>query len=234
MTTEIVHSRKPVCLLGAGQVSARSVKEILLIAPTLVAADGGANVAIRAGVIPDAVIGDLDSVSRRTLAAVPAARVHHVSEQETTDFEKCLTRIAAPVVLCLGFTGARVDHALSVWNALVRYPDRRAIILSREDLAFAAPPRLALPLAPGTRVSLFPMAQVRAQSNGLYWPVDEVAFAPDGAIGTSNRATGTMTLEVSGPGMIVILPRIELAAVMTALSDAPCWTRPERPAASGA
>lgn len=221
MVSPIVVSQEPVALLGAGQVSGLNLKEILALAPVLVAADGGANVAVRAGLIPDHVIGDLDSVSDAALRAIPEGRIHRVSEQETTDFEKCLTRIEAPAVLCLGFTGNRVDHALAVWNAVVRHPGRRAIILSRTDVAFTAVGEVNLPLRKGTRVSLFPMARVRARSEGLHWPVDAVDFAPDGAIGTSNRAAGPVRLSIGGPGMLVILPRTCLAMVIAALSAQP-------------
>lgn len=214
----LVHSAKPVTLLGAAQVTVRTVKEILRFAPMLVAADGGANVAFRAGVIPDAVIGDFDSVSARTLASIPAERLHKVSEQETTDFEKALTRIDAPAVLCIGFTGSRVDHALAVWNTVVRFPGRNAVVISATDVVFAAPASVHLPLEAGTRVSLFPMARVRAQSTGLHWTVDAVDFAPDGAIGTSNRATGAVTIRTDRPGLLVILPRACLKAVIAALA----------------
>jgi thiamine pyrophosphokinase len=221
MDSPIVRSPEAVTLLGAGQVSPGNITEILRIAPFLVAADGGANVALRAGVVPDLVIGDLDSLTRAAQAAIPAARIHRVSEQETTDFEKCLTRIEAPVVLCLGFTGNRVDHALAVWNTVVRHPERGAIILSRSDVAFTVTGEVDLPLRAGTRVSLFPMARVRARSEGLHWPVDRVEFAPDGAIGTSNLATGPVRLWIDGPGMIVILPRACLGVAIAALSARP-------------
>jgi thiamine pyrophosphokinase len=221
MDSPIVRSDKAVTLLGAGQVSPGNITDILRIAPRLVAADGGANVALRAGVMPELVIGDLDSLTPAARAAIPPGRLHHVSEQETTDFEKCLTRIEAPAVLCIGFTGNRVDHALAVWNAVVRHPGRGAIILSRTDVGFAVTGEVSLPLRKGTRVSLFPMAPLRACSEGLHWPVDSVDFAPGGAIGTSNRATGPVRLWTSGPGMLVILPRSCLAAAIAAVSARP-------------
>jgi thiamine pyrophosphokinase len=173
--------------------------------------------AVAMGRLPDAVIGDFDSVTPATLGALPADRLHRIDEQDTTDFEKCLTRIAAPLILGLGFTGARSDHGLAVWNALVRHADRRCLILSRDDVAFVAPRALSLDLAPGTRVSLFPMGEVRGRSAGLRWGIDAVDFAPDRAIGTSNVATGPVRLTFSVPKMIVILPRASLGAAMAAL-----------------
>lgn len=223
MTEGIVQSKLPVTLLGAGKVGIAAVKRALGLAPCLVAADGGANMAVRAGLMPEAVIGDLDSLEPEVAAALPPARLWRIAEQETTDFEKCLTRIEAPVILGLGFYGARVDHALAVWNALARHPKRRCVILGGDDLVFLAPPRMDLSLAPGTRLSVFPLGSVAGHSAGLEWPIAGIGFAPDGRIGTSNRATGPVTLAFDAPRMLVILPRRALTSVLAALRSASGW-----------
>ncbi len=218
MSRALVRSHRPVLLLGAGEVTRPLVKAALRIAPVIVAADGGANMAVAMGLSPAAVIGDFDSITPDARAALDPATLHPVPEQETTDFEKCLTRIDAPLILALGFTGARSDHALAVWNALVRHSGRRCLILSRDDLAFVAPTRLSLDVASGTRVSLFPMAAMRGTSTGLRWPIDAVDFAPDRQIGTSNQAVGPVSLTFSADRMIVILPRACLDAAIRAVA----------------
>lgn len=223
MRTDIVQSSSPVTLVGAGSIARGALAAALHLAPCLVAADGGANVAVRAGHVPHRVIGDLDSVNARARAAVPAARFLHVAEQETTDFEKCLSRIEAPFVLGLGFAGPRADHTLATWNALVRHAGRRCLILTSRDVVFAAPRRIALDLAEGTRVSLFPMATVAARSSGLRWPVEGLDFRPDGRIGTSNLAEGPVDLGFAAPGMLVILPRSALPAAIAGLTRAVAW-----------
>ena len=141
-----------------------------------------------------------------------------MAEQETTDFEKCLTRIDAPAVLAVGFAGHRMDHTLAVWNALVRHADRRCVVIGAGDIAFLAPERLRLDIPAGTRLSLFPLAPVTGQGSGLAWPIDGLDFAPDGRIGTSNRADGPVDLTFSAPRMLVLLPRRCLDAALAALS----------------
>jgi len=224
MTEGIVQSKLPVTLLGAGKVGIAAVRRALDLAPCLVAADGGANMAVRAGLLPEAVIGDLDSLAPAVAAALPPGRLWRIAEQDSTDFEKCVTRIEAPLILGLGFYGARIDHALAVWNALVRHPDRRCVILGGDDAVFLAPPRIALALAPGTRVSLFPLGPVAGESTGLEWPVKGIGFAPDGRIGTSNRATGPVTLEFDAARMLVIVPRRALTSVLAGLRSASGWS----------
>ena len=212
-----IDSEKPVALLGASPVSHEILAEVLAFAPDLVAADGGAALAIEAGVMPRAVIGDFDSLSDEVRRAVPADRLFHVAEQDTTDFEKCLTRINAPVILALGFTGRRLDHELAVYNAIVRHPARSCVVVGDYDLALHVPERLELDLPAGTRLSLFPMAEIAGRATGLRWPIEGLAFSPSGRVGTSNAATGPVMLSFDRPGMLAILPRSMLRQVLRAL-----------------
>ena len=177
---------------------------------------------LQLGVTPTAVIGDMDSISPASRQAIPPERQHLVAEQVTTDFDKALRLIEAPLVLALGFAGARLDHGLAAFSTLVARADRRCILLGPKDFAFAAPPALALDLRPGEPLSLFPMAPVTGVSAGLEWPIAGIRFAPDGMIGTSNRvAARRVELEFDGPGMLVILPRRRLDAAIRALRSAP-------------
>ncbi len=212
-----VQSHKGVTLVGAGQPSVESIDEALKLAPMLVAADGGADFAIVAGFTPVAVIGDIDSLSDAAKQVIDPASVLEIAEQETTDFEKCLARIDAPFVLAPGFMSGRLDHTLAAMSVLARQIGPPVILIGDTDIAFAAPGHLHLDLAPDTRMSLFPMGQVTGRSSGLVWPIDGIAFSPSGSIGTSNRATGPVTLDFDDPGMIVILPREALDRVLPAL-----------------
>ena len=213
----IVQSSEAVTLVGGGPVSAPALARALAFAPRIVAADGGADRLLRLGQRPEAVIGDMDSISPAAQAAL-AGRLFPIPEQASTDFDKALRSIAAPFVLGLGFSGARLDHGLAVLNALVRHPDRRCLILGAQDVTFLSPLELTLALPPGSRLSLFPMGAVTGESAGLRWPLQGHAFAPDAMIGTSNEvAAPKVHLRFSAPKMLVILPRAALAAALSGL-----------------
>lgn len=219
METKLVESLHGITLIGGGPVPPALMTEALGLAPTVVAADGGADRAIKLGVSPRAVIGDLDSLSRAARQRF-ADRLHRITEQYSTDFDKALRHISAPFCLCLGFSGGRVDHALAVFNSLVQRSERHALILSASDVVFAAPPgrELQLSLPPRCRVSLFPMAPVTGRSQGLRWPIEGIRFTPAGHIGTSNIAScPEVRLQFDQPGMLVILPRAQLRAALSAL-----------------
>lgn len=220
MIGSIVHSVFGVTLLGGGEVKAECLSEALTIAPLLVAADGGANRALALGLMPVAVIGDFDSISAAALAAIAPQSLHRIVEQESTDFDKCLTHVTAPFFLALGFGGGRLDHTLAAMNVLTRHPGRRVLLVGAEDVVFLAPPKLTLVLEPGTRLSLFPMAPVTGRAQGLRWPLEGEAFTPAGRIGTSNEATGVVRLSLAGP-MLVVLPRACLRQALAGLGAQP-------------
>lgn len=219
MNAPIVTARGGVTILGAGEVHVPVLAQALAVAPLLVAADGGAVRARALGYDIAAAIGDMDSVDAETLAALPAERVHRIAEQETTDFDKCLRHVQAPLILAVGFTGARLDHELAAFSTLLRHPRRRCILIGPEDVAFLAPARLSLRLDPGTRVSLFPLGPVRGESAGLRWPIEGIRFSPMGRIGTSNEAVAPeVRMGFSARRMLVLLPRDCLGAAIRALA----------------
>jgi len=221
MTTSIVHSLEPVTLVGGGNASEKQVLDTIARAPTCVAADGGAALALRAGVELMAVIGDFDSLDPALRDALPPDRVHHIAEQDSTDFDKALRNVDAPLVLAVGFTGARLDHQLAVLYVLTKYPDRPCIVIGETELTLLCPPTLDVPTQPGDVVSLFPLGPVQGRSEGLKWPIDGLAFGPLTQIGTSNAALGPVTIEVDAPHMLLMLPLAQLDAVIQALVSAP-------------
>ncbi len=218
MIEKIVQTELGITIIGAGRVRSKQISKAVRLAPYVLAADGGLDQALESGLIPDAVIGDLDGVSA-SMSGVPADRLHRVSEQTSTDFEKCLYSVSTPLVIALGVTGSRFDHSLAAMNALAKYPDLPIIVVSGKDLIFLCPLDLRLSLPIGTRLSLFPLAPVSGRQVGLEYPIRDLAFSPVGRIGTSNRTKlPDIHLRFDAPHMLVILPWRHLKVVTRALS----------------
>lgn len=216
----IVDQSEPITLIGGGDVGESDLNLALSVAPTLVAADGGAAHAVARGHMPQAVIGDFDSLSAEVRTQIPSDRLFPVREQDTTDFDKALRNIQAPFVVGVGFLGGRIDHQLAVLNTLVQRPGSPCVLLGLREVLFHAPPRIELPIEPGSIVSLFPLARVTGRSTGLEWPIDQLVLEPGGMIGTSNRSTGPVTLEVDQPGLLVMVPREAFDVVTQAFRSA--------------
>ncbi len=218
MRTPIVHGFDPITRVGAGDLGPGDLELALERAPTLVAADGGAAAALRVGHDPVAVIGDFDSLPADVRARIAPDRLFAVREQDTTDFDKALRSIDAPLILAVGFLGGRVDHQLAAFNTLVRHADRRCILIGSHEVIFHAPPQIELALSEGDVVSLFALAPVRGWSRGLEWPIDGLEMAPAKRMSISNRALGPVRLKTDGHGVLVIVPRGALDVVMQAIA----------------
>ncbi|WP_291736679.1 thiamine diphosphokinase [Leisingera sp. F5] len=217
MNRLIVDVSEPITLVGGGELGSGDLEEALALAPVLVAADGGAAAALAAGHVPSAVIGDFDSLAEDARAQLPPGNLFPVAEQDSTDFDKALRSVAAPVVLAVGFLGARVDHQLAAFNTLVQGHDTPCVLIGGTEVIFHLTHAVELPAEAGEVISLFPMQAVTGRSDGLEWPIDGLQMSPMGRIGTSNRALGPVRLMPEGPGLLAIVPRRLLPDVMAAV-----------------
>jgi len=220
MTDSIVHSSAPVTVVGGGQATQKDLQEALTLAPLCVAADGGAGLAVQAGVPLSAVIGDLDSISPDVEARVDPKTLHRSTDQNTTDFDKVLDAVSAPVLIGVGFTGGRIDHQLAACHSLLRRADRPCVLIGATELIFLMPREIVLPCTRGECISLFPLTKVTGWSNGLKWEIEGLAFAPGGQIGTSNAAMGPVHLKMDQPGMLAMVPRRLIQQVVHQLAAA--------------
>ena len=225
MNLPIVDTFEPVTLIGGGDSSHEDVEIARNLAPICVAADSGAHLALDMGVDLTAVIGDMDSISDRAREQIPPERFHFIAEQDSTDFDKALRSINAPLIIAIGFTGGQIDHSLAALNTLVKRRNKAIILMGAEDVVFLCPKVMELPMPAGTRISLFPMGSVQGHSKGLQWPIDGIDFAPGQRSGTSNRATGGLYLEMNAPAMLCILPREFIHQVAVWLQALPAHAR---------
>ncbi len=212
----IVRSNEPIALVGGGQIGPDDLNLALIRVNSVVAADGGAAPVLDSRRIPDAVIGDFDSLEGKYRDRIPSDRLYPIREQDSTDFDKALRSIDAPLVLGAGFLGGRLDHQLAVLNTLVRRQDQPCVLLGEHEIVFHAPPRIEFSITPGDVVSLFAFQRVVGRSRGLEWPIDDLVFEPNGQVGTSNRALAEVDLQMDGPGLLIMLPRYALDQVMQA------------------
>ena len=181
----------PMAIVGGGAVDPVLLRELAQRGVALVGADGGGDAIDDAGLLPAAIVGDLDSLTDRA-AWERRTRVIHIPEQVTTDFQKALYSTRAPVTLALGMTGKRLDHTLAALSAVLQYaPSRRLLLVDEVDVALAATGAVAFEAGVRERVSIHPLAPIRfVQSTGLYYPMDGLLLEPGGLIGTSNEGVG--------------------------------------------
>jgi thiamine pyrophosphokinase len=160
----------------------------------VVAADSGADTAERLGVVPDAVVGDLDSIRDADLARrFPGVAVErHDTAKDWTDTEialKFLWKRGVEEVTIVGGGGGRIDHLIGILGLFHRERPPRCWLTHRDSLTvidgvteFDAP-------LDGV-VSFFPLTDTPCtmRSNGLQWELDGLRWTHgDGGISNECR-----------------------------------------------
>lgn len=178
-------------IVGGGYVDPALLGELARRGFALIGADGGGDAIGAVGLTPDAIIGDLDSLSDRESWA-RRTRVIQLAEQDTTDFEKALYSTSAPVTLALGVTGKRLDHTLAALSAVLHYaPQRHLLVVDEVDVALAVVGSFTFDAVAGERVSIHPLLPISfARSSGLLYPLDGLTLEMGKRTGSSNAATG--------------------------------------------
>ena len=181
-------------------------------ADLVVAADGGARKASRAGLVLQLVVGDGDSLGEAGIAEVRAAGIPlelAAVAKDESDLELAIlaaaARGAARITILGALGGPRFDHALAnVW--LLAHPileGRPTVILdsgtrvrlltapTSGDAAPALPAEAVLVGLPGDLVSLFPFGTgaVGVTTAGLAYPLRDEPLRAGPARGLSNVRT---------------------------------------------
>jgi thiamine pyrophosphokinase len=200
-------------LCNGERPSKRLLVKLAREADLVIAADGGANVARWAGITPDVIIGDLDSIRAATRKQFASSLVIHMTRQDNTDLEKALDFLVARGVreaVVVAATGQRLDFTLGNLSVIWAYGGRIRLVF-RDD-AFTALPvgrSLRVHARPGTTVSLIPFGDCSGITlAGLRYPLSGARMRV-GDIGVSNvvqRSPFTVRVQ-KGHMLLVLLSR---------------------------
>jgi thiamine pyrophosphokinase len=169
--------------------SARLVSATLREGDLIVAADAGARHALACGLVPHAVVGDLDSFGEdpALAAAIPADRLHRESRLDTTDLEKAVAfaiQRGCDEIEILGAGGGRSDHALANLSVLIYHRGRADIRVHDEDFEICLVDGLATVEGPvGTVISLIAIGTCSGvTTTGMRWQLEDftLPFSPRG------------------------------------------------------
>ena len=185
MTTEAV-------ILGNGDYPSHPYPlNVLQQAPYVVCCDGAADEYIRHGFLPDAIIGDGDSLSsenREKLATI----FHQIKDQETNDQTKAVRFLKAQgkrQITIIGGTGKREDHTLGNISLLMDYMQEGLQVRMITDYGVFIPScdTQRFDAHPGQQVSIFNFGATGLQGEGLAYPLSDFN---NWWQGTLNEATG--------------------------------------------
>ncbi len=172
---------------------------------TLICADGGSNSAKRLNLIPDYIIGDLDSSTAATLKYYSKkSKIIKIKRQNDTDVEKCLKfaiKNDANEIVLLGVTGDRLDHSFCNLGIVLKFFGKiKLSIIAENSLLTAYKNKVELNTIPGEIISIYGFnSQTKIISKGLKFPLKNVALPFGQRESTSNVAlSDKVSLLISG------------------------------------
>ena len=177
---------------------------------TLTCCDGAVNKLRRyTSILPDAVVGDLDSVSP-ALRALLGERIHRFPDQDTNDLTKTMKFIHSqggqrPITL-LGASGGREDHLLANLCLLTTYSDLVSDLVMLTDegyfLLLTEPSEVEILL--GQQFSVFNFQQTPISLRGARWPLDHYTL-PQLWCGSLNRASASrLSIDTTSPILLYL------------------------------
>ncbi|NNN04795.1 MAG: thiamine diphosphokinase [Elusimicrobia bacterium] len=175
------------------------VRTLARRADVLVCADGGARHALGLRLIPDAVVGDMDSAPRslpRSWRRVPFIRDLDVSRGDLDKSLDYLESLGVRRVWVAGALGGGLDHELVNLAALERRGGKLELAVVGGGLArLLGPGRHALDLRRGERFSLLAAPRARVTLTGALYGLREETLTR-GSRGLGNRCAGRAALTV--------------------------------------
>lgn len=187
--------------------------ETLHAAARIVCCDGAAAKLLRAGLEPDLVVGDLDSLDPALRRRFKKCLVHE-SEQETNDLSKafraCMARGWRNIVI-LGAGGRREDHLLGNASLLPVFAAAGADVRMETDHGTFIPvlSSATFKRPAGTKVSIFSFhPDMPVTASGLQYPLDKLRL-PYWWCGTLNETAApefSLTFDGRAP-LLLYFPR---------------------------
>ena len=163
---------------------------------TLICADGGANSALKMKLVPNFIIGDLDSISLEALKKFKVnSKIIQLKRQNDTDVEKCLKYAIKKKytdALLVGVTGNRLDHTFCNLGIVLKFfPKINLSLIAEDSFLKAYKGKVELKTFPGETISLYGFdRKTKIISKGLKYPLKNVALPFGERESTSNIAAG--------------------------------------------
>ena len=163
-------------------------------AAPLLAADGGANHLAQLGLVPEAVIGDLDSIEPRIRDRIGAEALVHRPDQDRTDLDKALSyafdELGLGRLAVIAALGGRTDHDLGNLGLLARRAmGERLCFEGPEYRVMAVRGGASLEARPGETWSFWTYdPAVSVSLEGVRWPVRNAPLDAAGRPSISNVA----------------------------------------------
>ena len=204
-------------LVSNGKIYKKDLKKLLEFnkprrAISIIACDGASDFLKSCGVIPNVIIGDLDSVNSQTLKYFSRRKVtiRKVVDQNKNDLEKAILFALSKkfnVINIVGFGGKRLDHTLNNLSILKKFYRKAKIKIYENGFVGEIIGKSAeFECRVGSVVSLIPLPKaIGVTTTGLKYPLKNGTLEFGVREGALNEAVGDKVSVKIKQGVLFVL-----------------------------
>lgn len=185
------------CIISNGEFNDSDyIRKLINNCDYVICADGGANIAYKLGIVPNLIIGDLDSADKQIIDYYKKNGVQvdkYPTEKDETDTQLATLKaieIGADEIIYIASIGSRFDHSIANLSLLLYLLKRniKGIIASEKNEIHLVDRSLELEGKIGDIVSLIPYStDVKGiYTDGLYYSLSGQDMSLDMPYGISN------------------------------------------------
>lgn len=183
----------------------------------VICVDGGTKYAAALGLVPDVIVGDMDSADRGELnrfARLGSIIKEYPVEKDDTDTALALAEALSgrpEEIVILGALGTRFDHSLANVHLLRTALDwgvKARIVNEYNEISLVAPHCPAVVEGePGELFSLLPLTGevVGVNVRGARWPLENATFSIGNPYGVSNHLASRRVEVAVGSGLLMLI-----------------------------
>ena len=170
----------------------------------VVAADAGADRLLKFNIVPDWIIGDLDSISEKAITKLEDWTITNKDIQKT-DLEKAVDYAfekGVKEIVIVGWEGGRIDHTLA---ALGMALDPRIKLIDDKFTVYCVDGEKRIKGKENTLFSLIAMSEARVSVNGARWNLQHEKLRIGGrGIHNEIGPSGEVTIECHSGNLLLI------------------------------
>lgn len=206
--------KRAVIFLNGDRIPKKRILKFVKKTDAVIAADGGVRHALRAGLMPDIVLGDFDSTPRTLQKKLEKKNVNFLkfpTDKDQTDSELAVNYVLKNKfkdILIFGFVGDRIDHMLATLLFLINHTKSIKISLftQNQDIFVLKNSDLNLRGEKGQYVSLLPFSKnAKITTTGLKYKLRNQVLELGKTVGVSNEFLSKKAgVKVIGGKLLVI------------------------------
>lgn len=190
------------------------IKKLCQDIELLICADGGSLHAYNMGLMPQVIIGDLDSSDDKVVEYFRALDVNIIeynSDKDKTDTQLCIEYAAktSKDIMLLGATGSRMDHTIANLSLLYYGLERglKVSIANDKNLIFMIKDNITIKGSVGDIVSLLPYTEKveGIRTSGLHYELAEAVMKQGAPYGVSNYLSREEAFIEIGNGYLLVI-----------------------------